>query len=147
MLAGPDISEELLPHHLTLGIGLPAGSPVFLSSSPIWTGLARNPGWGTQKKWLQPLSHKPSFSSVTSQTQIFVQLWKSPQYHILPSSNPACTARSCRSTNSCCCSGRLWSHPALLGCNPSHALPWSLHHHGEGQCLPSQRRLPLFGQM
>lgn len=90
MLAGSDISDEAFPHHLTLGTDLPAGSPVILCcSSSIWTGVAEHPGWGTQKRWLQPLSHKASSSSVTSQTQIFVLLWKSPLYHILPSSNPA----------------------------------------------------------
>lgn len=89
------------------------------------------------------MSHKASSSSVTSQTQIFVHLWKSPLYHILPASNPACTARCCRSTNSCCCNGSSCSHAALQGCDPSHQLPWPLHHHTGCQCLPLQRMLPF----
>lgn len=74
ILAG--ISAEAFPCYLILGRGLPTRSPGILCSLSIWTGAARSPGRET-RRCLQLSHHKVSSSSVTSQTQILVKIWKS----------------------------------------------------------------------
>lgn len=76
MLAGSDIPAEAFPCHLILGTGLPARSLVVLWPFFIWTGVTGHPGWDTPRRCLQPSTHKVPSSSVTSQAQILVHLWK-----------------------------------------------------------------------
>lgn len=140
MLAGSDISEEAFSHHLRLGTGLPAGSPVLLCSSSIWTGVAGCPGWGTQKKMIATL--EPS-------SFILLSHYSSPTLCIYGNPPVPCPSftQPCRSTKSSGCSGEVVTTPALLGSDPSHRLPWALHPHTACQCLPLPGCCPLFGQM